>query len=367
MRFGCKAVLALMSAAVAAPSALAQPDLMVVQSTNRHVMLVSGFDGSVIDPVFIDMSVQAGTPIHALVVGDEVWVTNQTTDAIQRYDLATRTYIASITGAMDNIRGFEVVGNTAYVSNAGTQNGAPGLAVVTVDVPSASVTGFWRVGPALNGNPFDVLLWQGNLLVNDITGNNIEVHDLSGNWIRTLHNSDGVSGVDFPEQMVVTSANTILCAGFSPPIGIFEYDANGNQINYWPVGNGNRGVAELGNGDIIFTSGQGLFSLSRATGLATPIVTGISGRYISLAGAPVCRADLSGSSDPNDPDYGVPDGNVDAADFFYYLDQFVAGNLAVADLSGSSDPNDPGYGVPDGQIDAADFFYFLDIFVAGCP
>ncbi|MBX3363159.1 MAG: hypothetical protein KF866_00210 [Phycisphaeraceae bacterium] len=80
-----------------------------------------------------------------------------------------------------------------------------------------------------------------------------------------------------------------------------------------------------------------------------------------------CAADLSGSSDPNDPSYGVPDGNVDAADFFYYLDQFTAGNLAVADLTGSADPNDPGYGVPDGIIDAADFFFFLDVFVAGCP
>ncbi|MCC6285995.1 MAG: hypothetical protein IT439_11980 [Phycisphaerales bacterium] len=79
-----------------------------------------------------------------------------------------------------------------------------------------------------------------------------------------------------------------------------------------------------------------------------------------------CPADLSGSSDPNDPAYGVPDGAADAADFFYYLDQFVAGNLAEADLTGSSDPNDPSYGVPDGAIDAADFFYFLDLFVQGC-
>ena len=38
-----------------------------------------------------------------------------------------------------------------------------------------------------------------------------------------------------------------------------------------------------------------------------------------------CPADLSGSSDPNDPAYGVPDGTVDSADFFFYLDLFVAG------------------------------------------
>ncbi|MCW5754359.1 MAG: hypothetical protein KIT24_06615 [Phycisphaeraceae bacterium] len=79
------------------------------------------------------------------------------------------------------------------------------------------------------------------------------------------------------------------------------------------------------------------------------------------------RADLSGSADPSDPAYGVPDGVVDAADFFYFLDQFISGNLAVADLTGSADPSDPSYGVPDGVIDASDFFFYLDGFIAGCP
>ncbi|MBX3363976.1 MAG: hypothetical protein KF866_04355 [Phycisphaeraceae bacterium] len=75
-------------------------------------------------------------------------------------------------------------------------------------------------------------------------------------------------------------------------------------------------------------------------------------------------ADMTGSSDPFSPDYGVPDGIVDAADFFYYLDLFVA-NDPRADLSGSSDPTSGAYGRPDCQIDAADFFYYLDQFVAG--
>jgi hypothetical protein len=61
----------------------------------------------------------------------------------------------------------------------------------------------------------------------------------------------------------------------------------------------------------------------------------------SPAPAGFCAADLTGSSDPNDPSYGVPDGLTDASDFFYYLDQFVNLNLAVADITGSSDPNDP--------------------------
>jgi hypothetical protein len=89
--------------------------------------------------------------------------------------------------------------------------------------------------------------------------------------------------------------------------------------------------------------------------------------HLTVDAPEACRADLTGSSDPNDPSYGVPDGTVDGSDFFYYLDQFVAGNLATADLTGSSDPNDPTYGVPNGVIDGSDFFYYLDLFVLGCP
>ena len=68
---------------------------------------------------------------------------------------------------------------------------------------------------------------------------------------------------------------------------------------------------------------------------------------------------------PGDPDYDVPDGDVDADDFFRYLDLFAAGD-ARADLTGSNDPNDPGYGVPDGVIDVRDFFFYLELFSLGC-
>ncbi len=79
-----------------------------------------------------------------------------------------------------------------------------------------------------------------------------------------------------------------------------------------------------------------------------------------------CVADMTGSSNPDDPAYGLPNGVLDADDFFYFLDQFAAGNAARADLTGSGDPNDPGYGVPDGDIDGDDFFFFLDVFSGGC-
>lgn len=75
-------------------------------------------------------------------------------------------------------------------------------------------------------------------------------------------------------------------------------------------------------------------------------------------------ADYTTTSDPLDPLYGVPDGVVDASDFFFYLDLFAAGEPR-ADLTGSSDPSDPAYGRPDCTLDASDFFYYLDAFVGG--
>ncbi len=87
---------------------------------------------------------------------------------------------------------------------------------------------------------------------------------------------------------------------------------------------------------------------------------------MALAGLDRCPADLTASPDPNSPVYGRPDGVLDAADFFYYLDQFASGNASIADLTGSADPNDPSYGHPDGVIDASDFYYYLDLFVEGC-
>lgn len=79
-----------------------------------------------------------------------------------------------------------------------------------------------------------------------------------------------------------------------------------------------------------------------------------------------CDADLTGSSNPDDPDYGRPDGETDAADFFYFLDMFVADNLVEVDLTGSSNPGDARYGQPDCRINSDDFFYFLDQFASDC-
>ena len=82
-----------------------------------------------------------------------------------------------------------------------------------------------------------------------------------------------------------------------------------------------------------------------------------------------CTADMTTQgSAPGDPGYGVPDGQVSAADINYYVNSWVAGDAPVADVTTQgSGPGDPGYGIPDGSVTASDIQFYANMWVAGCP
>lgn len=110
-----------------------------------------------------------------------------------------------------------------------------------------------------------------------------------------------------------------------------------------------EGVHDLGGGvydlDVRVGSGEGAALVN---------VTVLGGaRPVTLMPPATLRV-LDGRADVNE------DGEVDINDLFAYLDLFVAADPA-ADFTGTSEPSDPGYGVPDGSLDAADFFYLLDL------
>ncbi|MEZ6233946.1 MAG: GC-type dockerin domain-anchored protein [Phycisphaerales bacterium] len=107
-----------------------------------------------------------------------------------------------------------------------------------------------------------------------------------------------------------------------------------------------------------------------AAGSYTPLGNyGIGENLIAIAfgaGVPACRPDLTTGAVAGQPGYGVPDGVLNNDDFFYYLAQFAAGNVAVADLTAGAVAGQPGYGVPNGVITNDDFFFYLTIFADGC-
>lgn len=91
---------------------------------------------------------------------------------------------------------------------------------------------------------------------------------------------------------------------------------------------------------------------ARDEGSGSIVEAGVDDVSILLRGCQFSPADLTGSNDPNDAGFGVPDGQVDATDFFFFLDLFAQGD-SRADLDHNS------------VLDAVDFFAYLTLFANG--
>lgn len=275
---------------VAAPVAMAAGVLVVTDTTHKGLMTFNGYNGALINSSYLNMNAQGcGNPITALIVSPaEFWVSDKANDQLLRYAVADNSFLGYITGSssFSSPMGMEVVGGTAYVANASSskQN------VVMLNVAAAVVTGSFKAGSDGLGTPYDVQLYNDpgskteRLLVDDASthpvGQDLDIFSLTGTFIRKFHDSTGSGDIRQPQQMSVTSVNTVLAAGSTSAYGVYEYKSNGELLNYWSRTAAVRGVYELGNGNILFTDGSGVHVLDRATGGVTDMYAGISANYI---------------------------------------------------------------------------------------
>jgi len=245
--------------------------LMMPDSTNNRVVLFDPFDGSVVNPNYFALG--GGTPIHAMQVGNEIWVSEQVGDKVSRFDLFGNP-LGAISGGLDNIRGMGFINNTVYVTNAGTANGAPGNAVVMFDTTGNNLGYFTTTGYA--PSPFGVLEHMGAMLVSSSSGND-DIHrfSLAGNPLGTFHNS---TSLNFVEQMNYAKDGNVLAAGFSSN-NVVRLDVNTGAILASFTASGARGVYQLGNGNIMWTSGSGAYVYDVGTGQSTLVYSG-GGRYV---------------------------------------------------------------------------------------
>ena len=243
--------------------------IMVVDSDADRVSLLDAFDGSLINESWLDIAAAAAadnytgstTPIEAIEVGDEIWISDQLADRIWRFNKLDRSYVGSIganSGELNNIRGMHAFGGTVYVA-MGSDSDVYGQGIITIDAGSGAITGQFNGRNPDDTSYFDVAFYNGNLIVANIdTGNDgVEMYDIAGNYLGNLVSSDGVTGIDFPEQMARALNGNLLVAGFSPTSGVYEYDQFGNQIGIVAgLDFGTRGVYQLGNGEIVWTNGD---------------------------------------------------------------------------------------------------------------
>ncbi|MBL0921686.1 MAG: hypothetical protein IBJ10_06105 [Phycisphaerales bacterium] len=249
-----------------------QSYVMMPDSTNNRVVLFNPFDGSLVNSNYF--ATFGGTTVHAMQVGQEIWISEQIGDRVSRFDLFGNS-LGSISGGLDNIRGMGLVGNTVYVTNSGTANGAPGAnAVVTFDTAGNNTGSFQTTGAA--PSPFGILAHQGGILISSSSGNS-DVHrfSLAGAPVGAFHNS---TSLNFAEQMDHATNGDILVAGFSSN-NIVRLDPNTGALISSFTASGARGVYQLGNGNIMWTSGTGAFVFDVNTGGSTLIYAG-GGRYL---------------------------------------------------------------------------------------
>jgi len=280
----------ILSMSITAGAALAggQQVILGVDSGNDRVSIFDANDGSLINANFIPQGsgsdYEFSTPKEALRVGNEIWVTDQLEDSIFRFDLSGN-YLSTIAGGLDNIRGASLIDGVVYVANGGSNNGAPGNAVVMFAADGTPMGNF-----AAQGSPWDIIESNGELLVTNSSNESIDRFDFSGAFQGELVSSDGTTGIDFPQQMFQRDNGNILVGGFSTPSGVYEYDSSGNQLDLFAEGTGARAALELGNGKYMFTQGDGFFVLDPGTdtfaGIAGASGSGFSGQFLNYATIP---------------------------------------------------------------------------------
>ncbi|MEZ6020027.1 MAG: hypothetical protein R3F17_07970 [Planctomycetota bacterium] len=160
--------------------------------------LFDEFDGSLINATFIDMTISTGTapgtPIEALQAPNgEIWISDQIADRIFRFSGDGTTYLGESSVPLDNVQ-VQIAYGYVWVSNSGATSGAPGDALVQLDMNLNLVAVHTVVG-----DPFDAQAFTFNgvpgLLIPDIAGDDLLFFDPCGTpgTTTSFHLSDGVT------------------------------------------------------------------------------------------------------------------------------------------------------------------------------
>ena len=278
--------------ALAASSAKAQ-FVMSVDSGDDVVRLLSGVDGSLaVDNFIVDANDAATydfmTPLEAIQVGNEIWVSDQVADSIFRFDTAG-TYLSKITGpALDNVRGISVVGNRVFATTGNSSQ------IATYDFAGNALGAFVAAGSS-SPSSYDAVAYGNQVLVSDITDNALKLFSLGGTQTGDLV-APGTFG--FAQQLFVRANGDVLVGSFSPgsggtaTAGLFEVDAFGNVVNTYlnAPAQGVRGVYELLNGHYLASAGGTIYDVNPFTNVETAAFTGTSGssfRYFGVLNAPI--------------------------------------------------------------------------------
>jgi hypothetical protein len=336
--------------AVLAWSGTAGAQLMIPDIRRDRVMLFDRVHGDVVDLNWITDTGAVGwsfnSPKEARVVGNEIWVSDQVEDAVQRFTMG-RVFIASITQhfrpgvRLDNVRGFGDDGSRVYLTVLG--NVAADRGVVMYDYTGAPVGFYPGSGSYFDAEPFGAA--GGSLLVSSSTSGSIE------RWTNGVPGAPFATGLPQPQQINVMPDGSVITvsSNASPEVeGVYHFNADGSLRRFiateglkGQVGELTpRGAYQLGDGNYLLTTDVGVFRTVGGPGGGFALVQGsVDAQYIVAMPPPACPCDWNHNDVINSQDY-----------FDFLVDFF----------SGTGDYN------ADGVVDTRDYFDFLTCFFAGC-
>jgi len=308
----------------------------VPDSGNDRIWALSPVDGSVIDSSFIDNDPRLKQPIQAIPSGHgTILITDETQKAVYEYSAAgiyLRTLASAASHGIVGAFGICVKDGFAYFTS-GFSTGAGKIYRVALDGSGSPPTEFCDFSAA--GDPRGIVPFGSGFLVGDSIGDDIEFVSAKGLVAPVpFHDSNGADGINFPQQIQVLDAETIMVAGFSAPWGIYFYDNYGIGAGMYlspVVYLSPRGCYRLDNGNFLYTGGTRIDVIDGKSAITTNLVNqlGTSFRWISRFSIPqACPGDLDGN------------GTIDALDLATLLGAWGGGGAADLDGSGAVDALD---------------------------
>ncbi|MCC7102073.1 MAG: hypothetical protein IT206_03240 [Fimbriimonadaceae bacterium] len=262
-------------------------------SANNRIVTFSPVDGSLINSNLFGLaSATNATPVSAIAVGSEIWVSEQVGDKISRYD-STGTFLGAVgVGVLDNCRGITLINGVVYAANDGNTFGA-GDTLARFDTNGNHLGNYSTAG--LNTSPFYVLEHNGTLLTSSASPND-DVHrfNTDGTSAGTFYNGAN----SFAEQMAIAPNGNVMIGWFTTGKVAYHDPSTGAELSSFPA-SGCRGVYQLSNGNVLWSNSSGAHVYDVNSATSTTVYPTTGGRFFSLMGSAATQ-NLSGNIILND-------------------------------------------------------------------